>query len=199
MKIVDPLESQRIGHLLESASKAKCSAAKDLNDEQVNSAAGRKEYFEKLALGSGAAIAAIVSFVGTHSGRLQPPWLLRCSLVSLVVGVIAALYRNFRHPVYILEARRKLWLEASLTEQQCKREYFLVNPNTIDMHTGQRIDGVQWAQDAEASDVKAKELIDKLGIRVERLIREWQGAENVCLIAIGIAMVSLVWLAIINF
>ena len=73
----EPGDLQRFEHLYTTAVDAKNAAAKEFNNEQVGAAASRKEYFEKLAFGSAAAIAAIVSFVGTHS-RLWSLSLLRC-------------------------------------------------------------------------------------------------------------------------
>lgn len=43
MRIQDPVEVQRVAHLLESAAKAKATAAKEFNDEQVASAASRRD------------------------------------------------------------------------------------------------------------------------------------------------------------
>jgi len=199
MMMPDPIEVQRVAHLLESASKARSTAANAFNDEQVASAASRKEYFEKLALGSGAAIAAIVSFVGTHSGRLQPPWLLRCSLVSLVIALIAAMFRNFRYPYYMLAVRKKSWMEATLEEQKRKTEYLLANPTAVDIDTGKRIDGAQWAQEVEESNSKMQGAIDEVDRAANRYLWQWHSAEYVCVIAIVIAMISLVWIAIRNF
>ncbi|MHB1795511.1 MAG: hypothetical protein ACYCPO_11135 [Acidobacteriaceae bacterium] len=198
MNIANHLEIERLRLLLESASKEVSDAAHKLNDEQVDSAVSRKEYFEKLAIGAGAAIAAIVSFIGTHSGRLQPAWLLRCSLVSLVIALIAALYRNFRYPNYKLEVRKRIWMEALLKEQQCKKDFFSVNRGMIDIHTGQPISG-QWAQECEESDSRTKDAIDASSKRENRLLQEWHWAEYACVITIGIAMIALVWLAIRNF
>jgi hypothetical protein len=56
------------------------------NQIQVDSAKDRTPYFEKLTIGCGAAIAATVSFLGgSDKHALHPTWVLRCSLVALVV------------------------------------------------------------------------------------------------------------------
>jgi hypothetical protein len=199
MRTPDQIEVQRLQHLLESASKSKNAAAREFNEEQVASSAGRKEYFEKLALGSGAAIAAIVSFVGTHSGRLQPPWQLRCALISLVVALIAAMFRNFRYPYYLLAVRKKSWMVAMLEEQGCKRAYFLANPNTVDTNTGQLIDGAKWAQESEESSAKTRDAIEETGRAERRFFLQWNAAEYLCVFAIVVAMTALVLLVIKNF
>jgi hypothetical protein len=54
----------------------------------------KTQYFEKIALASAGTIALVVSFVGSHAGRLQPPWLLRSALIVLVLAMITAMYRN---------------------------------------------------------------------------------------------------------
>jgi hypothetical protein len=82
-------------------------------DLQIDSGAEKAQYFEKLAIGSGAAIAAMVSFLGGHTGRLQPAWIPRCSLVSLVIAMFAALYRNFRYPFYVTAVRTRILYRSS--------------------------------------------------------------------------------------
>src|SRR5690242_19846475 len=53
----------------------------------------RVAYFEKIAVGAGAAVTLLVTFVGSHSPRLQPKWLFRAALISLVLAMIAAMFR----------------------------------------------------------------------------------------------------------
>src|SRR6266481_3639165 len=93
-----------------------------LSKTHVELAKERTQYFEKLAIGSGATIAAIVSFLGVHAGKLHPVWIMQCSLISLVVAIVAALYRNFRYPHYILAVTNVSWINAKLYQQQRKKE-----------------------------------------------------------------------------
>lgn len=145
--ITNPIDVERLNRLVEHAGKTVDAAAKELNEAQVDSAVGRKEYFERLTFGAGAAIAAIVSFLGTHGGKLQPAWIMRCSLISLVISMVAALYRNLRYPNCVLEVRRRIWLEARLDEQQHRKELFKAQPS-VDVHTGKAIDGIHGAENA---------------------------------------------------
>ena len=199
MTMREPGDLQRFEHLYTTAVDAKNAAAKEFNNEQVGAAASRKEYFEKLAFGSAAAIAAIVSFVGTHSGRLQPPWLLRCSLISLVVAVVAALYRNLRFPSYALQVRRNMWMEAVIKETEHKRGYVQVALRPVDIDTGKPIDPSQYRQESEEFQTKVAANLERGAKRVIRLVREANASEWLCLTAVGVATISLVWLAIRNF
>lgn len=60
----------------------------------------KTHYFEKIALGCGGAITLIVSFIGSHTGMLQPTWLIRAALVTLLLAMITAMFRNWKFPFY---------------------------------------------------------------------------------------------------
>jgi len=62
----------------------------------LDGAKERTQFFEKLAIGAGATIAALVSFLGANNKRvLHPEWILRCALVALVVAMFGAMLRNY--------------------------------------------------------------------------------------------------------
>ena len=121
---MDPHDATRLRHLLQNADQSLKDARADISQTQVDGAKEKTQYFEKLAIGSGASIAAIVSFLGTHTARLQPAWILRCSLISLAVALVAALYRNYRYMSYVFAVKERVWLEASRYQQQCKNDFF---------------------------------------------------------------------------
>jgi hypothetical protein len=113
----DYVEVERLRRLLQSADQSVRDAEADYSETQLDLAKGKTQYFEKLAIGSGAAIAAIVSFLGVHAGKLQPVRIMQCSIISLV----AALYRNFRYPYYVLAVKNLSWIHAKRYQQQCKK------------------------------------------------------------------------------
>jgi hypothetical protein len=90
-------------------------------------------------------------------------------------------------------------LEAARDEQQCKNEVLLAESNPIDLHSGERLDLKEWSAGFKESDSDLEILIKKRSKRRDRLLNEWRRAEYVCLGAICVAMVSLVWLALRNF
>jgi hypothetical protein len=159
---------------------------------QVDIARERTQFFEKVAIGSGAAITALVSFLGAHPKSLRPPWVLRTSLISLVVAILAALCRSLTYQKYFPSTadirRSKLRIE----EQQLKRERILHSggDQPTDDKTADRLAGlIKGTQDA----------LPKKECEKRWLFRELKAAEIVCLLAVAVAMVSLVWLALVNF
>jgi hypothetical protein len=189
----------RLRLLLQQADRSLNKAAKNLNKSQLDGAKERAQYFEKLAIGSGAAIAAIVSFLGTRAEKLQPVWILRCSLVALVVAMVAALYRNLRYPNYLLAVRNRLWIEASRYQQQCKNDVFQADRSVVSWQSGTPIDLVEWTAGFRKSDAGLEILVQDRTRRENRLLSEFKAAEYVCLSSICVAMLSLVWLALRNF
>ena len=101
----------------------------EFNQLQVDSGKGRSQYFEKLTIGCGAAIAAIVSFLGgSNKHALHPTWVLRCSLVALAVAMRAALYRNCRYQNYWMAFDKRAYTEALRDEERCRNDLFQVVP-----------------------------------------------------------------------
>lgn len=192
-------EAARLRLLLQHADQSLDEAIKSLNQAQLDGAKERTQYFEKLAIGSGAAIAAIVSFLGTHAEKLQPVWILRCALIALVVAMIAALYRNLRYPYYFLAVRNRLWIEASRHQQQRRNDVFQVDRSIVSLQSGTPIDLQDWTSGFKTSDARLEVLVQERTEDENRLLNEFKSAEYVCLSFICIAMVSLVWLALCNF
>jgi hypothetical protein len=192
-------DSARLRLLLQHADQQLEDAVKEINEAQVDSAKDRTQYFEKLTIGSGAVIAAIVSFLGAHSAKLQPAWMLRCSLVSLVIALTTSLYRNLRYPSYFIAVRNRIWIEACRQQQQSKNDVFQSEKNLIAIQTGEPIDMQEWTREFKKSDAGLEKLIGERVRRENRLLIEVRVAEYVCLSSVGLAMISLVWLALRNF
>jgi hypothetical protein len=193
-------ELVRLKSLHDAANANLRKAVKTSNQTQIDIAKERTQFFEKLAIGSGATIAAIVSFLGAHSQRLQPPWILRASLVALVVTLFSALFRNLRYPKYVLSATEIGYWEASIEEQERRREMIGAEQGRVaDIYTGLPFDTKKTARELGKSTEEALKIMSQKRSREKRHLREWQTAEKVCLTAVCVAMVSLVWLALVNF
>ena len=147
----DPVETERLKKLLESADTSATEIINQAAQAQTDIAKEKTQYFEKIALGSGATIAAVVSFIGSHSGRLKPPYLLRSALVTLIATMVGSMYRNWRYPYYI----NGVWLvneyQATRRREQRRADFFEAVP-VNSMQTGMPIDGAKWAADHEKTD-----------------------------------------------
>jgi hypothetical protein len=160
---------------------------------QVDIAKERTQFFEKLAIGSGAAITALVSFLGAHPKCLRPPWALRTSLVSLAVAILAALCRSLTYQEYFPSTADIRRSKSRIEEQQLKRERILQGG-------GEQPTDVNKTADRLAGLTKeTQEALPKKECEKRWLFRGLKTAENVCLLAVAVAMVSLVWLALVNF
>jgi len=184
---------------LDASYKGVEEAEDDYSNTQFDSSKERTQFFEKLAIGAGAAIAAIVSFLGVHAERLRPHWTMQSSLVFLVIAMVASLYRNFRYPYYVLAVKNLSWIRAKYQQQQCKKDFIKVVPNAVDWATGEPIDLEEWIANANEGDEKLEPEMGKRDTRQKRLLREVHTAENICLGSLSLAMVSLVWLALWSF
>jgi hypothetical protein len=176
-------------------------AIHNYNQAQLDGAKDRTQYFEKLTIGSGAAIAAIVSFLGASDKRsLHPEWTLRCSLVALVLALFTALYRNWRYQNYVLAVKRRLWSEAGRDEQRCRNDLFLgASLPIFGWDTGKPINMDEWKAKFAKSDAEAESAIARCLKDEQHRFTEIRVAGNVCLGSICIAMAALVVLAFFNF
>ena len=197
--MIDPVELQRRRANLTSASQWVQETGKDISQTQLNFSTERTQFFEKLAIGSGAAVAVIVSYLGVHARGLSPSWMIHAALALLTVSMVSALYRNFRYPYYVLAIKDLNWINAKVHEQKCKKECFEAEPNAISMRTGEPINAKKWISEADAEEKKIEEAIHKKEKRHERLLREFTYAEVVCLVALSFATIALAWLAMQNF
>ena len=194
----DPVEIQRLRLLLEGAKKQLREVQANTEQSQIEGAKGRVDFYDKLAIGSGATIAALVSFLGAHSAKLQPAWILRGALISLVLTIVASLVRNYRYPNYVLQIHKISWIRCTKYEQECRANCLKVEPAAIGIQTGQPID-LQAVKGLEKSNEDLEVVLrdnEKLG---ERLRKQWTAAQFFAISFAALAMVFLVWLAIANF
>jgi hypothetical protein len=133
------IEQQRLVSRLESAGRH----ATDMNQRCVQISAEiakeKTQYFEKIALAAGGTIALVVSFVGSHVGRLQPSWLLRSALIVLVLAMIAAMCRNWKYPFYLMAVYARQDYGAKRERERCRRDYIVAFP-AVAMEDGKLID-----------------------------------------------------------
>jgi hypothetical protein len=92
------LDTQRLKVLFDEASAQYSEKASQFNAYQTDAASERTSFYDKIAIGAGAAIAAMVSFLGAKPHTLEPRWMLRASLVTLGLTMFTALLRNFLYP-----------------------------------------------------------------------------------------------------
>ncbi len=198
-RAADPVEVQRLRLLLDGADKQLRKVDSDREQSQIEGANGRVDFYDKLAIGSGATIAALVSFLGAHSTKLQPTWILRGALISLVLTMIASLYRNYRYPNYVLQIHKISWIRCSRYQQQCRLNCLKADPTAISIQTGQPIDLAQAVKDFEKSDEELETILKDNEKSGEHLRKQWTFAQFLGIGFATVAMVFLVWLAIANF
>ena len=198
MPIFDPLEKRRHEVLLERATRHAENVESALHKSTIEIASETTKYFEKVALGSGATIAAMVSFIGSHSGKLSPPYLLRSALVTLVMAMLTAMYRNWRYPRYVLTQYQAQHYQAMLNREQCKRDYFMAAP-TASLQDGKIINPQEFAKYVEGIETTFTAYIarfKKIETRISKEV-EWMG--NVSLLCAVVGIGQLIALAWINF
>jgi hypothetical protein len=137
-------QQQLLLSLLESARKHSTETNQRATQATVDMAKEKTQYFEKIALASGGTIALVVSFVGAHAGRLQPPWLLRSALIVLVLAMVSAMYRNWRYPFYIMGSYGRQYMEARRDKGRRERDYVTAFPALAREEDGTPIDLAQF-------------------------------------------------------
>lgn len=192
-------EAQRLMALYNDAAQRYSKRADLFNAYQTDAAAERTSFFEKIAIGAGATIAATVSFLGTKSHSLEPRWALRASLITLAFVMFTALLRNFLYPFYLFAARQLEWFKAYREKERCKAQYITGTAINLDLDTGKPIDAKQFAIDWEKSDKDSADSIEKVAKRLDLYLKGWTYSERACLIALVVAVVCLVLLTWWNF
>jgi hypothetical protein len=193
------VETQRLNVLMDDAEDRLNKAISEFNQSQIDAANGRTLYFERLTIGAGAVIAAIISFLGVHASTLHPEWSLRCSLVSLTVAILAGLYRSYRYPYYIMQVRKVIYNEAASHHQKIQCEHIMASRVPSDINTGKLIDKDKLSEDFRTRDAQLDTITNIDNKKCEHLLKECNSAEVVCVASIAVAMVSLVWLALCTF
>lgn len=191
-------ERQRLERLFDSAAKH----ATDMNHRaaqgSIDIGKERTQYFEKIALMCSATIALVVSFVGSHAGRLQPVWLLRSVLILLVLAMVAAIYRNWRFPFYVLAGYMKQELEAKQDKERCRRDLIAGVP-TFDLEDGTTIDVPTFLVEFAKTDKTFDKRIEEVKKCADSAFSVVKLVERAALLLIVLAMMLLVALAWINF
>jgi len=143
--IYDPVTKARLETLVNQAANHADKVEDELWKTSIRISTEATTFFEKVALGCGATVAAVISFLGAHSGRLAPPYLLRASLVTLVLSMLGAMYRNWRYPNYVLANYQSQQYEALLKRERCRRDLFLAIPS-VSLQDGKQINAASFAQ-----------------------------------------------------
>jgi len=144
-------EKERLTAQLQSASERAANLNRQAVQASVDVGKEKTQFFEKVALGCGGTIALTVSFVGAHSGRLQPPWLLRAALVALVGAMISAMYRNWKFHFYVLGAWMRQDLAAKQERERCRRD-LIVNFPMLSAEDGKPIRVQEWLAEFAKDD-----------------------------------------------
>jgi hypothetical protein len=198
--MTDPIKAQSLYENSRRAMELLNQTLLELDQWQLEGQKGKSQFFEKLAIGSGATIAALVSFLGANEKRvLHPHWILRCALVSLAVALFAALYRNWSYPNFRMAHKERVMTEAKRKVQECRNDEFNLSGCLHNLQTGELMEVKDWHEGFKKSEAE-------LDIEITKRIKEehlrWKGvaySENLCLAAVCIAMASLVWLGLRNF
>jgi hypothetical protein len=194
----DPHERKRLQILWERARRKVTAIDEQVADKSVEMNRERIEYFEKIALGCGATIALVVSFVGAHAERLHPAWLLRSSLVVLALAMICAMYRNWRYPYYVLAALYKRLDKAMLEEAECKRNV-TVSTDALSLQSGRPFDVAQVEQEFLRAKSALAAKISEFEGQERRVSIELRCIEPLTLILAILGLGLLIWLAWLNF
>jgi hypothetical protein len=200
---VDPIERARLQQLYKAAGSTLSETADRSNQVLSDSAKATKEFFEKIALGAGASIAAIVSFLGAQNVHLHPRWLLRSALVSLFVTAFFAMYRLLRMPYYHLAASNRQYFEAKKQHEEQKWSSYEYDSRSgvqiTDVHTGHPFD-LAAAKATMSHNVETLDDVIKQQKRREGwLWFEVKWAGRMSIISGGAALLSLTTLAWVNF
>ncbi len=158
----------------------------------------KTQYLEKIALAAGGTIALVVSFVGAHAGRLQPPWLLRSALVTLVLTMIAAGYRNWRYPFYVIHTHARQELAARLNREQAKCALMRVAVDVYSVERGPK-DVPQYLAESAAAQEKNRKQIALLQHKANCALWQVEVVERIALLLMVASMGMLIALAWRNF
>jgi hypothetical protein len=183
--------------LYDRALAARHLAKDDLDQTVLSGAKERTQFFEKLAIGSGATIAALVSFLGANDKRvLHPHWILSCALVALVVAIFTAMFRNYMYLHWAERFKDRVFLTKAHEELQARNSLYKENATLAGKLEENPFDINPWNTGTSAP---VQKFIGKKTKLDNRLKLAFTIAGNFCLGSIFIAMLSLVWLAICNF
>jgi hypothetical protein len=158
----------------------------------------KTQYFEKVSLGCGGTVALIVSFLGAHAGRLQPRWLLRSALVTLVLAMMLGFFRNWLFPWYAFGVWQVQDLDAQVKRERARRD-LIAAELTFAAEDGQPIDPQTWIADFQYREVVYDAKIEELKKARDRWFNWTKYTEQLTLVLASLGIVLLVALAWWNF
>ena len=191
-------EQQRLQTLFDSACKRAAAMNKRAVQISVDLGKEKTQYFEKIALACAGTIALVVSFVGSHVGHLQPAWLLRCALVTLVLAMMTAMYRNWKFPFYVLACYARQDLKAKQDRERARRDYIVSIP-ALALEDGKPIDVEKWLLKFLTEDKLLADKVAEFNTREDSDFTVTKRAEYVTLFLTIAGMIMLVALAWKNF
>ncbi|HXR40224.1 MAG TPA: hypothetical protein VN776_14085 [Terracidiphilus sp.] len=194
------MELSRLQAHLDNAEKH----AREMNEHAVEGSIEigkeKTQYFEKIALASGGTIALVVSFVGSHTGKLQPWWLLRAALVALLLSMFAGMYRNWKYPFYMYASYLLEHLKAMQETGRWRAEIVRKFGSTsLSSDDGKPVDVEQSLTDLKEVEAILEGKVAECKKNQTSAIRLVGKAEIAALVFIASAMVLLLALAWMNF
>src|SRR6266478_7080198 len=158
---------------------------------RVDVAKDRIVYFEKIAVGAGAAVTLLVTFVGSHAFRFRPTWLFRCALISLVLAMITAMFRNLRFPHYLIAVYEREAVKAIRDRERARLDYAVaVRPG--DIRTGEMIDVAKMEKEFSNVFKALDEKIEAFDKHQKSTWRHVRCAEVSTLVLVMAGMIALV-------
>jgi hypothetical protein len=194
----DPIEQKRLSSLFDSAVKRAQNANERAVQVSVDIGKEKTQYFEKIALACAGTIALVVSFVGSHVGRLQPAWLLRSALIALLLGMIAAMYRNWKFPFYLLAHFARNDQAAKQERERYRRDYIVAVPS-LDVEDGKPIDVAAYLRTFDEDHKGFEKRIKECQKQEDSAFNIVKQVERAALALTVVGMILLIALAWKNF
>ena len=193
------LDFARVSTLLESAIAHQNKVDTQFREYEKDSILDRRSFFEKVAIGAGATLAAITSFLGAKAHTLEPRWALRACALSLFAMAILALVRNFRYPFFLHAVRQTERAQAEREVNKYRAQWILVNPESNISDTGESVDPKAYFETCNKNVLNLAEKIAELDKSRKRNLFVWKWCERLCVVSFVIAVTLLVVLVWHNF
>jgi CHASE3 domain sensor protein len=194
------IERTRIQSLFDHAQKHAAEMNRKAVEGSIEIGKEKTQYFEKIALASGGTIALVVSFVGSHAEKMHPGWLLRSALVSLLLAMITAMFRNWKYPFYMFASYLLEQLNADRETERRRADIVQAfGASSISIDDGKPVDVAQSLRELKEVDVLLEKKIAECKKHQTSAFNWVKRAElaALCLIVIGMGM--LLVLAWLNF
>jgi cell division protein FtsL len=194
------MERNRIQSQLDSAQKHAREMNRNAVAGSIEIGKEKTQYFEKIALGSAATVALVVSYVGSHSAKLQPGWLLRAALATLLLAMICAMYRNWKYPLYMFATYLLEQLKADRETERWRAEMVRkFGEGSISIDDGKPVDVNQALIDLKKVDDAVEKKIAECTQKQKTAFSRVQKAEISSLALVVAGMALLMALAWMNF